>query len=50
MYEMSLIYVFGALGLGQAFFVLGSWAMAFGHYGILSRDHCVQQKAEVVIS
>ena len=32
MYEMLLIYVFrvwgGVLGLGQAFFVLGLWAMA----------------------
>ena len=29
MYEMPLIYVFGVLGLGWAFFVLGFWAMVF---------------------
>ena len=33
MYEMPLIYVFGVRGfwLGQAFFVLGFWAMAYCH-------------------
>ena len=33
-YEMPLIYVFGVrgFGLGQAFFVLGFWAMAYCHW------------------
>ena len=29
MYEMPLIFVFGVLGLGRAFFVLGFWVLAF---------------------
>ena len=37
MYEIPLIFVFGVLGLGTAFFVSGFWVLAFV-IGILSRD------------
>ena len=38
MYEMPLIYGFGVLGLGRAFFVLGLWAMAFCHWRFVLRS------------
>ena len=32
MYEMPLIFKFGVLGLGRAFFVLGFWVLTFCHW------------------
>ena len=37
MYEMPLIFVFGVLGLGRAFFVLGYGCLCYA-IGVLSRD------------
>ena len=38
MYKMSLIYVFGVLGLlGRASFVLRFWAMVFCHWRFVPR-------------
>ena len=42
-YEVPLIYVFGVLGLGRAFCVLGYWAMAFCQGDPFYVD-CTQQR------
>ena len=34
----SLIFVFGVLGLGRAFFVLGFWVLAFCHWRFVLRS------------
>ena len=38
MHEMPLIFRFGVLGLGRAFFALGFWVLAFCHWDFVARS------------